>query len=68
MKQKTHKGASKRIRMTKKGKGSNAKILKGAVNNSHLKRKQDANLRHRKKKLSPLSKGFVKKIRRLIKK
>ncbi|NCT55392.1 50S ribosomal protein L35 [bacterium] len=65
MKQKTHKGASKRVKMTKKGK-SNSKMLKGAVNNSHLKRKKTASNKHRKKLMSEVSKGFAKRIRRLI--
>lgn len=61
MKQKTHQGAKKRIKVSKTG-----NIFKGAVNNSHLKRKQASNVKHRKKKFSEMSKGFTKRLRRLV--
>ena len=62
MKQKTHKGLSKRIKVTK-----NKKLLKGKVVNSHLKVKNTVNKKVRKKLMSVVSKGFVKKFRKLIK-
>lgn len=66
MKQKTHKGAQKRIKMPKKGKGKSTTMLKGAIRNSHLKRKDGASTRHKKKRQTQVSKGFTKRIKRLI--
>lgn len=61
MKQKTHKGLSKRLKITK-----NKKMLKGKVVNSHLKVKNTANVKVRKKQKTEVSKGFVKKFRKLL--
>lgn len=62
MKQKTHQGLSKRIKVTK-----NKKLLKGKVVNSHLKVKNNANQKVRKKLTSNVSAGFIRRFRKLIK-
>lgn len=61
MKSKTHKGASKRIKVSKKG-----KVTKGKVVNSHNKRKQGASKKFRKSRKNEISKGFEKKLRKLV--
>ena len=61
MKQKTHQGLSKRIKITK-----NKKMIKGSVVNSHLKIGNSTSKTHRKARKSEVSKGFVKKFRKLL--
>jgi len=61
MKQKTHKSASKRIKVTKRG-----KYLKARVQTSHLKEKNTSGRKYRQKRLSASSKGYVKKLKKLL--
>ncbi|PIR43816.1 50S ribosomal protein L35 [candidate division WWE3 bacterium CG10_big_fil_rev_8_21_14_0_10_32_10] len=61
MKQRTHKGAKKRIRITKKG-----KMLKGSVNNSHLYRKQRSSVKHKKSRTDEVKAGYVQRMKALI--
>lgn len=61
MKQKTHKGAKKRIKISKSG-----KMSKGTVVNSHNKRKQGSSKKFRKARESELSMGFGKKLKKMI--
>jgi len=58
---KTRKSVSKRIKITSKG-----KFLKGSIDNSHLKRKEDTSSRSRKSKYSELSKGFAKRMKKML--
>lgn len=61
MKQKTHQGTKKRVKITKTG-----KMLKGKVRNSHLYRKQRVSKKHRKSRTDSIKNGFVTKIKKLI--
>lgn len=62
MKMKTHKGTAKRIKRTKKG-----KLLKGKVNASHLKAKVDVSKKYKQKRKTQIStKGYVKKLKKLL--
>ena len=61
MKQKTHKGVSKRIKITKK-----KKMIKGSVVNSLLKVGNTTSKTYRKARTSEVSKGFVRKFRKLL--
>jgi large subunit ribosomal protein L35 len=58
---KTRKSVSKRIKITSTG-----KFLKGSINNSHLKRKEDSSSRARKARSTQISKGFAKRIKKMM--
>ena len=61
MKQKTQKTTMKRVKVT-----STIKLLRGHANSSHLKSKKSKSRIRRQKEPALFSKGFEKKIRRLI--
>ena len=61
---KTKKIVTKRVKITKGGKGN--KILKKNVNTSHLNRKDDSSTRSRKKGRSLVSKSEVTKVKKLL--
>ncbi|MBU1110683.1 50S ribosomal protein L35 [Patescibacteria group bacterium] len=63
MKLKTHKGLSKRIKISKGGKG---KLRMGHINTSHLKTKQSAKKKRRKKGLTDMSKPDAKRLKVLL--
>ena len=65
MKQKTHQGTKKRIKITKKSSGRK-KLLKGSVVNSHNKRKYSASKKFRKKRKDELKQGHVDRIKKLL--
>jgi len=58
---KTRKSVSKRVKITSKG-----KFLKGSINNSHLKRKEDNSSKSRKSRYSHISKGFAKRMKKML--
>lgn len=58
---KTHKGASKRLKITATG-----KILRMKGLRSHLRRKKAPRTKRLFDKMLPLSKGFAKRLRRVI--
>lgn len=61
MKQKTKKAAAKRIKVS-----SNKKLIRGHAYSSHLKRKKSKSRQRRQKEPATFSKGFKKKIMRLL--
>ena len=61
MKQKTQKTTIKRVKVTSK-----IKLLRGHANSSHLKSKKSKSRIRRQKEPAFFSKGFEKKIKRLL--
>lgn len=60
-KQKTRKVAVKRFKATKTG-----KVKRGFSQKGHLGRKEDASSKSRKKGTTDVSKGFAKKIKKMV--
>jgi len=58
---KTRKGVAKRIKITSSG-----IMKKGQINNSHLKRKDDNSSKLRKARKTTISKGFAKRMKRML--
>lgn len=58
---KTRKSVSKRIKITSTG-----KFLKGSIDNSHLKRKEDSSSKARKARKTEISKGFAKRMKKMM--